>query len=262
MEEQADTQISLIIAVGSIAMLLLTSGIIFFVALYQRKVLQSQLERQNLESELQRKILQATLESQENERNSVAGDLHDSIGGMLSAIRVGISAVARHLPEPHKLDASKQMLDDTIDAVRKISRDLMPSTLSKFGLLAAIREHCERMQAITHIQISVVEMGSNKPLSKQRELMVFRIVQELLNNAIKHAQASFIEVVFRYDDHLVLSVEDNGIGMNLDHLEKSGQKSLGLFNVQSRVQLLNATVSIDPQKKEGSKIVLDIPYGE
>lgn len=252
----------ILFAIGTIAILLLSGSIILFVIQYQKKVLQSQLERQNLESELQKKILQATLESQEAERKNVAGDLHDSIGGMLSAIRVGIAGLAKQLPDPQKMEPSKQMLDDAIESVRKISRDLMPSTLEKFGLAAAIRELMERLQTTTQIQMSVLEMGEAKKMDKKKELMVFRIAQELLNNAIKHAGATYIELVMQYNEQLILSVEDNGVGLSPAQFNESGTKSLGLFNIQSRVQLLKASLAIDSNRTEGSKIIVTIPYAE
>jgi signal transduction histidine kinase len=152
------------------------------------------------------------------------------------------------------------MLDDTIESVRKISRDLMPATLEKFGLIPAVRELCEKMQATTKIQIGVMELGETRPIEHRRQLMVYRITQELLNNAFKHSKATYIEVVFSFKENLYLIVEDNGIGIDPKHMEESGRKSLGLFNIQSRVQLLSATVTIDRDKRDGSKITVSVPY--
>ena len=248
------------IGIGTSVMLILAGSIVLFITFYQKRLAQEQLKQQLLESEFQQKLLEATLDSLEKERSRVAGDLHDSIGGMLSAIRLGLSTVGRHLPEPHNMDAQKQMLDDTIESVRKISRELMPATLEKFGLVPAVRELCEKMQATTQTQIGLVELGETKPLNLKRRLMVYRITQELLNNAFKHSKATYIEVVFDFREKLYLIVEDNGIGIDPKHLEESGRKSLGLFNIQSRVQLLHASVTIDPEMKDGSKIIVTIPY--
>lgn len=257
-----NNNITLLIALGTAATLFLAISIVLFVVFYQRRMLKEQLHRQELEKSIQEQILRATLESQEAERKNVAGDLHDSIGGMLSAIRVGIAGLARLLPDPQKMEPSKQMLDDAIESVRRISRDLMPSTLEKFGLAAAIRELIERLQTTTQIQMSVLEIGEAKKLDKKKELMIFRIAQELVNNAIKHAGATYIELVMQYGEQLTLSVEDNGVGLSPAQLSESGTKSLGLFNIQSRVQLLRATLTIDSNRTEGSKIMVVIPYAE
>lgn len=260
MQPSSESQVFFLIAIGTAGMLLLAAAIVLFVTFYQKRMFEARLRQQVLEGEFQQKLLEATLDSQESERRRVSGDLHDSIGGMLSAVRVGLSAIGRQLPDTHILDAQKQMLDDTIESVRKISRELMPATLEKFGLIPAVRELCEKMQATTQIQIGVMELGETRQLEMKRRLMIYRITQELLNNAFKHSKATYIEVVFSFKENLYLIVEDNGIGIDPKHMEESGRKSLGLFNIQSRVQLLSATVTIDRDKRDGSKIIVSIPY--
>ncbi len=241
-------------------MLILAGAIVLFITFYQKKMVEARLKQQLLESQFQQKVLEATLDSQETERSRLAGDLHDSIGGMLSAVRVGLSAIARQMPNPNAMDAQKQMLDDTIESVRKISRDLMPATLEKFGLITAVRELCERMRITTQIEIGVVELGVSRKIERKRELMIYRITQELLNNAFKHSRATYIEVVFDFKENIYLIVEDNGVGIDVKQEEEAGRKSLGLFNIRNRVQLLGASVSIDRERKGGSKIIVCVPY--
>lgn len=260
MEQGPNNQVFLLFAFGTAGMLILSFAIVLFVTFYQKRMVQEQLKQQKLEGEFQQKIIEATLDSQESERKRVAADLHDSIGGMLSAIRLGLSTAGVEMRDPTRLDASKQMLDDTIDSVRRISRELMPATLEKFGLATSLRELTQKLQSTTNIEIGMIEVGQTRPTDQRRELMVYRIVQELLNNAIKHAKASFIEVVLRYSDRIEVIVEDNGIGIDPQQLESSGRKSLGLFNIQSRVKLLGAVVKIDKEKTGGSRIVVTVPY--
>ena len=106
------------------------------------------------------------------------------------------------------------MLDDTLVSVRRISLDLMPSTLEKFGLIPALREICERMQATSLTPVNFSEHGELRPIDTKRALKIFRIVQELINNAIKHAQASSINVNVIVGELLEISVEDDGIGFD------------------------------------------------
>lgn len=141
----SEYQIAVFVAIGTVGMLLLAAAIILFMVFYQKSMLQEQVKRQQLELNHQTKIMEAVLESQELERKRVAADLHDSIGGMLSAIRVGLFTVSRHLPDPALLDQQKKMLDETIGSVRSLSRDLMPATLERFGLGHALREMCEQV---------------------------------------------------------------------------------------------------------------------
>src|SRR5688572_24774703 len=152
--EEGVSQFTLIFSLATVAMLVLAGFIILFVVFYQKKMIQEQLKRQQLELDFQKKMMEAALESQENERRRLAGDLHDSVGGMLSAIRVGLTAIAKQIPDSTDIDQSKKMLDDAITSVRRISLDLMPSTLEKFGLVPAIKEICDRFQSTALIPVN------------------------------------------------------------------------------------------------------------
>ena len=256
-------QIYQIIAVAVIAMLLMAGSIILFVLYYQKRMMQERYNRQQMELEYQWKMMEAALESQENERRRVAADLHDSIGAMLSTIRVSLLTFAKkHESESTYINESKRMLDDTIESVRRISRDLMPSTLEKFGLIQAVKEMCERFQATAALPIHFEENGSTPNMSKSRELMLFRIVQELLNNALKHARASYIKVVFTNTDHLTIAVEDNGIGFDVAGAksEKGSGRGLGLFNIENRARVAGASVDYLTVVPTGTRIILNVPY--
>jgi two-component system NarL family sensor kinase len=264
MAESQATQIYLIVAVGIVTMLLMSGAIILFIVFYQKRMIVEQLKRRAMEHEFQEKMLQAELESQETERRRLAADLHDSIGGMLSTIRVGMATMARQLGNPESMDQTKQMLDDTITSVRRISRDLMPSTLEKFGLIHALRELCERFQNTSGIQIDFIEEGRIEDFEKNRQLMIFRIVQELLNNAIKHAQATRIVVHLKAESVIGISVEDDGVGFDAEAVKKDAQngRGLGLFNIENRARLLGGKIVYASQGKSGSKTTLTIPPDE
>lgn len=262
--EQGPSDFILIFSIATGGMLVLAGSIILFVVFYQKKMIQEQVKRQNLEIIYQNKMMQATLESQESERRRLAADLHDSIGGMLSAIRMGISTMVKTAPDATSIEQTKQMLDDTISSVRQISRDLMPSTLEKFGLAQAIKELCERMQATTSLPIHFEELNEIFPIDKNKELMIYRIVQELLNNAIKHSQASQVTVTLQAADELCLGVEDDGIGFNFDSQknDKRYGKGLGLYSIENRASLLKGKIKFDHQRIKGSKITMSIPLSD
>lgn len=253
-------QFLLIFSVATVGMLLLTGAIIIFVVFYQKRMLQEQFKRQSLEFDYQQKMMQAELSSQESERRKLAADLHDSIGGMLSTIRVGISTLARNLSDPSQVDETKQMLDDTIASVRRISRDLMPSTLEKFGLMYAVKEMCERFHGTSKIPVLFESVGEFLGMDKQRELMTFRIVQELLNNAVKHSTASTINVRLVSDINLTVTVADDGVGFDVGKLksDKTG-RGLGLFNIENRARLLNGELVFNSGQSRGTVVTLTIP---
>ena len=225
-------------------------------------MIEEQVKRQKLEIDHQNRMMQATLESQESERRRLASELHDSIGGMLSTIRMGVSTLGRLLPGEDSIDQTKQMLDDTISSVRKISRDLMPSTLEKFGLSQALRDLCDRIQSTAMLHVEFFERNEISPLDKNKELMLFRIVQELLNNALKHSQASKINLSIQQEESgLSICVEDNGIGFSIEEqrADKTSGKGLGLYSIENRAGLLGAVVDFKSAEPKGSKITLMLP---
>jgi len=257
----SEYQVALIVAMGSVAMLLLAIAIILFMVFYQKKMIQEQLKRQTLELEYRQKMMEAALESQENERRRVANDLHDSIGGMLSTIRVGLTTLAKSMTDPESIEQPKRMLDDTIVSIRRISLDLMPSTLEKFGLVQAIKELCERFHVASLLPVVFHDRGELRPMDKKRELMVFRVAQELVNNAVKHSGATVINVTIRGTDTLEMIVEDDGDGFDVElqrTLAHSG-KGLGLFTIENRARLLNANLEFGNSAGKGTRITMTMP---
>lgn len=260
MDGSSEYQVGILIAIGTAGMLILAIAIILFMVFYQKKMIQEQLKQQQLEYDYQQKMMLAELESQENERRRLAADLHDSIGGMLSAIRVGLSTLSKQQPEVTGFDQAKQMLDETISSVRRISRDLMPSTLERFGLSQALQEMCDRFAATTNIPINFQEQGIAFPLEKSKALMLFRITQELLNNAIKHAQASVLEVTKLNNSHAILiTVEDDGVGFDPQVQKRISGKGLGLFGMENRAHLIGAELHFEKGSTGGTKITVTLP---
>jgi signal transduction histidine kinase len=138
----------------------------------------------------------------------------------------------------------------------------MPSTLEKFGLLPALKELCERFEGASLIPVTFVELGEIKPMTGGQELKIYRIVQELINNAIKHAQASVIKVTVIGGEDLQISVEDDGKGFDpsLKPESVSGGSGLGLYNMENRARLLGGRLEFDNQDRKGSKITLFVNY--
>jgi len=264
--EPGISEFYLMFAIATMGMLMLVIAIIFFMVFYQKKMLQEQLRRQMMEAEFQKRMLKAALDSQENERRRLAADLHDSIGAMLSTIRVGLSTLTRRTGIAEAdITPTKLLLDDTIESVRAISRNLMPSTLEKFGLNQAIKEMCERINTTSSIVATFNESGTPVSLNKEKEVMLFRVVQELVNNALKHAEASEIKVDIDSTEHnLHISVADNGKGFDHpDHGgDKNGARGLDLFNIDNQSRLLAAEVKFTAPKREGTHISIDLELTE
>lgn len=249
------SEFTIMFSIATIGMLVVAVFVIF----YQKRMLEAKLRQQILEVDHQQKMLLAALESQENERQRLAIELHDSIGAMLSTIRLSVLAIARtENLNIEGLQQTKKLIDNTIDSVRRISRDLMPSTLEKLGVSQTIHEMCDQYVAESGLLIQFKQQGKEVHFEKSMEVMVFRIIQELVNNAIQHAKCSVIQVSLNWSNTLLISVEDDGIGFSFKE-KKHASGGIGLFNMQNRVKMLSASLEYEADRAKGTKAILTVP---
>lgn len=206
----------------------------------------------------------SVLEGQERERRKIARELHDGLGQMLTALKFniqGIRGVASKKEQAH-IDGIKQMIQDTILEVRRISFDLMPSVLNDFGLAAALYHLSERfsLSRNSNVQIQYVGAKDVGRFEKNIEINIYRIIQEALNNAIKYADATIISIDLQFDnEHIKFCVSDNGKGFTPDNKKKSDGTGRGITNIRERVSLLNGNLIFNSIIEEGTKISVEIP---
>ena len=212
-----------------------------------------------LESSLKIKNLQSMVLGQEAERTRIAEDLHDSLGGMLSSLKLQYDTLQLEhngLSSDREYQRIMSLIDDACSEVRDIARNLKPIALEKLGLTAALTDLVNRYSIRDIMDISLHTHEVDGVLSDEAKLHVYRIIQELLNNALKHAHATEIDVqVNKMDDRLFIMVEDNGKGF--DHI--NAKQGLGLGNLKSRVNVLRGEMEIDSSKDRGTSITVHIP---
>lgn len=208
-------------------------------------------------------LQKAALEGQEKEKKRIAQDLHDEVGVTLSAARLQLNRLKlkSDLP-PESLKISENItgiIDNTINTIRKISRDLLPASLEKIGLLEAIESLCEELNQISEIKVECFsEIVHEINLSKEKEIHLFRIIKEIINNALKHSQATEITVNIKsYRETLLVTVSDNGIGFNIEETRKNG---FGLRSIENRARVLDADLNFISQKSEGTKIIITLKH--
>lgn len=235
--------------------------IAIFYLLYTRyKFKQKSLLNQEL---LNQQLLRskAVIEAEENERMRIARELHDGVGQYLSAVKLNLSNLQSTLhltneQEKKLMNNALTVIDDSVKEVRTVSHTMMPGALSEKGLERAIRDFMERIIS-EKLSIAFDVHLLNTKLDNTTEIIVYRVIQEVINNIIKHAQASEVNIqLIQHEEELVLMVEDNGIGFDANNSIKQG---IGLKNIRSRVEFLNGTVDIDSQPKKGTTISIEIP---
>lgn len=214
-----------------------------------------------LEKDKQLSTIDAMLKGQEEERSRIAKDLHDGLGGLLSGTKLSFMNIKENLvlsPENSILfETSLRMLDNTISDLRKVAHNLMPEALVKFGLLDAVRDFCDTIQSSSGIKIKYQQFGEQRKLTNTTEVFTYRIIQELVNNAVKHAEAKIILVQLTLAaDKIGIAVEDDGKGF--DKYEIFSKKGDGMENIKYRVQYFNGTLDIVTAPGNGTSINIEL----
>ena len=208
---------------------------------------------------LQREKIFAEITIRENERKRIAGDLHDSLGPLLSAVKLNISSVdVETAADREVLEKTGGYLDEIIGSMRRISHDLLPSTLERRGLLEAIREfllQVKNKQSV-NIQLYVVKEIS---VPKEKEIHIFRMIQEIVHNTIKHAHAHNLQIGFSEEGgHLLCLTKDDGQGFDKEKV-LAGSLGLGLRSLESRCEILNGVLTLDSVPGGGTNYFIKIP---
>ncbi len=213
------------------------------------------------EQELDISRSHALVEGQESERKRIAADLHDGLGTLLAALKLQMQALHDKLnltTENSPLKSLERRIEEAYDEVRRISHHMMPRIMANGNLTKAIGKLCSSQNYKLTGKINYQVVGTPQPLGDAREVMVYRIIQELLTNAYKHAQASEINVQISFlDDRVALSVEDNGSGFEVGKTEEN--RTLGLQNISLRVRFLKGNLEIDSVLGEGTEVTIDFP---
>lgn len=206
--------------------------------------------------------IKSYMEGQEKERSRIAGDLHDRLGSLLSTVKLHLSSLEQNLHQNEEAQKSfdyvLSLIDTSVEEVRSVSRNLSKGVLTQFGLFAAVESMRDAINSANKIKMQVIQSGTETRLNPEVEISLFRIIQELITNVIRHAQTNEIFVQFvGSDDRLNIIVEDHGIGFNPDEIKSNG---IGLSNLKKRVEEINGEFSIDSELGEGTTIIIDIPY--
>lgn len=241
-------------------LVLLIIGILVFRNYRQKQRLQQQ-RINELETEQKLLATEAVLKGEEQERTRLAKDLHDGLGGMLSGIKYSLNTMKGNLimtpDNAQAFERSIDMLDNSIKEMRRVAHNMMPEVLLRYGLDAALKDYTTEINnsGITHVVYQ--SMGEeNKQLSQTSLLALYRVVQELMNNAMKHAAASEVLVqLFWENEKLVVNVEDNGKGFDAALLEQSA--GMGWKNIRSRVELLKGTIDIHSEPGKGTSVNIE-----
>jgi len=228
----------------------------------RQKIQQARIDE--LETEKQLTATEAVLKGEEQERTRLAKDLHDGLGGMLSGIKFSLSNMKGNLimtpDNAQAFERSIDMLDSSISEMRRVAHNMMPEVLVKYGLDTALKEFCNEIDQSGVIHTSYHSLGLNEATIEQTTTVtIYRIVQELVNNTIKHAAAANVLVQAQYsksEKFLSVTVEDDGKGFDIASLRQA--KGIGWSNIQNRVDFLKGKIDVQSGEGKGTSVLIEI----
>lgn len=229
---------------------------------HRQKLQQAKIDE--LESEKQLTATEAVLKGEEQERTRLAKDLHDGLGGMLSGIKFSLNTVKENLimtpDNAHAFERSIDMLDSSIKEMRRVAHNMMPEILVKYGLDVAMKEFCTEIDrsGVVHVNYQSVGMQQAE-IAQTTSVTIYRIVQELLNNIIKHANAKNVLVQLHQSAQeklLAITVEDDGAGFDTTSLKQAD--GIGWKNIQSRIDFLKGKLDIQSSANKGTSVLIEL----
>jgi signal transduction histidine kinase len=248
------SKIQLLLLSGGI--LLLGAGLLFFIYRSRQRKLQSEQAVRSLQQQQQIEMAGALMNGEERERQRLARELHDGLGGMLAGIRINLSEIASNdgMDSP-AIQKVLGQLDGSVRELRHIAHNLMPESLIRSGLEVALRDLCESLgNQHTKVELQMMNIGD---IPKQTQLIIYRIIQELLANVLKHARASEVFVQCSQSENIFyITVEDDGVGIDKEISDRS--KGIGLENIRRRVEYLKGQLEIDSAPGKGTIINIEI----
>ncbi len=261
--------VSFVLLLGTLGMLLLTVCLIIFIILHQRRVKRFNEKIQTMEQAQQRLLLNASIKLQEEERQRLAADLHDDAGPLLATARLYLNENLVNQDKATQLQSifqARQIIDDTIQLVRNISHSLMPPTLKNFGLESAINDLFQKISGSGAINASSRFHEYKERLKEEKELIIFRVVQELINNILKHSNSSFIHLTQNvHAGKFYLRIHHDGRGLVQADFEKLNKSNvgLGLKNITSRLRVVDGNINFEKDISQTYyKVTIELPKDE
>ncbi len=213
--------------------------------------------------EIEKRILGAIIDTEERERERFAKDLHDGLGPLLSTIKLyanelGSTSITKQ-DRNRYIQQMNEMIDDAINSTRSISNNLTPHVISKYGLVKAVNSFIKKINTIHKINIDFKTVNADGKYDRTIELVFFRVITELVNNTIKHANATEIHIVLEViNEKLILSFRDNGCGFDPEEAIKRSPEGIGLKNIKSRIESVNGYINFYNHEGKGTNIKIKV----
>jgi two-component system, NarL family, sensor kinase len=258
--QTVSSHISLFIIITTAIVFLLAILIVTLLYLYQKRQIAYDNNVNNLKLDFERNLLKTQIEIQEQTFDTISKEIHDNISLSLTLAKLNLNTLPWvDIPETrNSVDASISLIGTSISQLNDLSKTLSPEVIGNIGLTKSIKIEVEKIVRMAHLKIEYTVKGEPIFLSCEKELIIFRIIQESFNNIIKHAKASRVLVELNYCDHFLdILVKDNGIGFIRTASKPAGA---GIHNMQTRVKSFGGRFLLETKPNKGTQILITVPY--
>ncbi len=246
--------------IAGISVFFVLSGLLVY-SFYRRYKLQQQTKLQQEILKQQDLATKAVLAAEETERKRIATDLHDGVGQLMSAAKMNLSAIESDLnftdaSQKQAYDKAMALVDEGCKEVRAVSHNMMPNALLRAGLASAVREFLDNLNSRV-LKINLYTDGLNERIDSNTETILYRVIQECVNNVIKHANASQLDIsIIKEGENISVSIEDNGVGFD-KKITQTGS-GIGLKNIETRMSFLKGSVEWESESGKGTLVMLHV----
>ncbi|WP_372746677.1 sensor histidine kinase [Lutibacter sp.] len=251
------TEIQLLVLITTIIVLILAITLIVFFFYFQQKKTAYLLKQRETQLRFDEEITKSKSEIQEQALQNISWEIHDNVGQLLSVAKMQLNILQMSVPEEAqiKIQETGDIIGKSLDELRGLAKSLNPETIKNKGLLDSISLEIERFNRLKVIKASLSIINEPFVLSNEKEIILFRILQEFCNNSLKYSKAKNLDVTLTFDQNkLTISAVDNGIGFNIE--DKENHTGIGLLNMKSRGKLIGADIELNSSVNQGTKLYI------
>ncbi|GGK38232.1 MULTISPECIES: sensor histidine kinase [Flavobacteriaceae] len=253
-------EIQILVLAVTIIIIVLAASLVVFLLYFQKKKVAYILKQRETQKQFEEEINKSKLEIQEQALKNISWEIHDNIGQLLSVAKMQLNILQMNVPEAEKIkiQETSAIVGKSLEELRGLAKSLNPETIKNKGLIESLELEMARFNRLNVIDASLTIKGETYNLSNEKEIILFRILQEFCNNTLKYSKAENLNIQLNYNENnFEINAEDNGIGFNINDTSK--QHGIGILNIRSRGILIGAKIDLNSKENVGTKLYISCP---
>ncbi len=253
-------EIQILVLAVTIIIIVLAATLVVFLLYFQKKKVAYILKQKEIQKKFEEEINKSRIEIQEQALKNISWEIHDNIGQLLSVAKMQLNIVQMSLPNEQqiKIQETGQIVGKSLEELRGLAKSLNPETIKNKGLIDSLQLEVDRFNRLNVLEASLNITNEPFDLSNEKEIILFRILQEFCNNTLKYSKAEKLNIQLNFaNNHLEITAQDNGIGFNVNDTSK--QNGIGLLNIKSRGKLIGAEIDLKSEENKGTKLYISCP---